>query len=266
MWAKSNRGIFAMQLFDLTGKVALVTGGNGGIGLGLASGLAQAGAKVMITGRKAAKGTVAVAELKKLGPDADFIEADISDEANCQRIVDETVKKFGRLDILVNNAGTNVHSPAQSMSLDDWNAVMNVNLTSIFLCCRAAYPEMIRNGGGRIINVASIASILGMSGGANYSASKGGVVQLTKSLAIEWAKDNILVNAILPGWVGTELTAPAKDYIPGFEDMINKRTPVGRWGVPEDFAGIAVFLASQASNFVTGVALPIDGGYLLPLF
>jgi 2-deoxy-D-gluconate 3-dehydrogenase len=161
----------------------------------------------------------------------------------------------------VNNAGINIRKPAHELSLDEWRSVLDTNLTSAFLCSRSAYPHLKRAGGGKIINVGSMLSIFGASFGPVYGASKGGVVQLTKSLAVAWARDNIQVNAVLPGWVDTDLTRRARKEIQGLEERVLSGTPAGRWGNIDDFAGIAVFLASGASAFLTGAAIPLDGGY-----
>jgi 2-dehydro-3-deoxy-D-gluconate 5-dehydrogenase len=258
-----------MNLFDLAGHVAIVTGGNGGIGLGMAKGLAGAGAKVVITGRNAAKAEGALTELKALGGDAAFIEGDVRDETTCARIISDTVARFGRLDILVNNAGAHAFGSAEKLSLDDWYVDIDTNLTAMFLLCRAAYTELKKAGsgrphGGRIINVGSLASKGALAYSVNYCASKGGVLQLTQALAVEWGCDGINVNAVLPGWVETDITASTKT-VPGLPEMIAGRTPTGRWGQPDDFAGIAVYLASRASDFMNGSAITIDGGYSIKL-
>jgi 2-dehydro-3-deoxy-D-gluconate 5-dehydrogenase len=245
----------------LKGRVAVVTGGNGGIGLGMARGFAGAGAAVVVSGRNAAKSRGAVAELTKLGATAVAIEADVADEAAVDALVRATVDRFGRLDILVNNAGMNIRKPVHELTLAEWRQVLDTNLTSAFLTSRAVYPIMKKNGGGKIINIGSMMSIFGTSFAPAYAASKGGIVQLTKSLASGWAKDNIQANAVLPGWIDTELTQGARAQIKGLNAMVLMRTPAGRWGDPKDMAGIAVFLASKASDFVTGTAIPVDGGY-----
>ena len=246
-----------MTAFDLTGKVALVTGGNGGIGLGMARGLASLGATVMVAGRDGEKNRRAVA---LLGGKADAIAVDLADEAGARAVVDKTVKKFGRLDILINNAGINIRKPPQDFALEEWQRVLDINLTSLFVCCQAAYPHM-KTRGGKIINIGSMTSIFGASFAAPYGASKGAVVQLTKSLAVAWAPDNIQVNAVLPGWIDTELTETAREQVSGLHEKVVARTPAGRWGTPDDMAGIAMFLAGPASDFVTGTAIPVDGGY-----
>jgi len=247
-----------MQMFDLTGKVAIVTGGNGGIGLGIAGGLVEAGAHVVLAGRNAAKGAQAVATL---GAKAVFVAADVSRKDDCVALVRNAVERFGRLDILVNNAGTSVRKPPQDYREAEWHLVMDTNLTSAFLLCQAAYPEMLRAGGGKIVNIGSVNSLMGAPHNVPYTASKGGIVQLTRGLATAWAGEHIGVNAILPGWIETEMTAGAKAHVPGLAESVVARTPVGRWGQPRDLAGLAVFLCAPASDFVTGAAIACDGGY-----
>jgi 2-dehydro-3-deoxy-D-gluconate 5-dehydrogenase len=250
-----------MSLFDLKGRVALVTGGNGGIGLGMARGLAQAGAAIAVAGRNQAKSEAAAADLAKLGVKTAVLTAEVTDEAQCRRMVDDTVARLGRLDILVNNAGINIRKAPQELSMAEWKEVVDTNLTSAFACSQAAYPVMKEAGGGKIINIGSMLSIFGAGFAAAYGASKGGVVQLTKALASGWAKDNIQVNAVLPGWIDTDLTRGAREQIKGLNTMVLMRTPTGRWGQPADMAGVAVFLAAPASDFITGAAIPVDGGY-----
>ena len=244
-------------MFDLKGKTALVTGGNGGIGLGMAQGLAAAGARVAIAGRDKAKNKEAVKSL----PDAVAVEADLKDEKACRAMVDEAAKRLGRLDILVNNAGTNIRKRPEEYTLDEWKLVLDTNLTSAFVAAQAAYPHMKRVGGGKIVNIGSMMSIFGASFVAPYGASKGAIVQLTRALATAWAKDNIQVNAVLPGWIDTALTQRARKEIGGLHERVLARTPAGRWGEPRDLSGIAVFLCSKASDFITGTAIPVDGGY-----
>ena len=248
-------------MFDLKTRVAIVTGGNGGIGLGMARGLARAGATVVVAARDEGKSAEAVRELQALGSDAFAVEVDVCDEASVAALVAGTVERCGHLDILVNNAGINIRKPAQELSFDEWRQVIDTNLSSAFLCARAAYPHMKRSGGGKVINIGSMLSIFGASFAPAYGASKGGVVQLTKSLAVAWAADNIQVNAVLPGWIDTALTARARQQVAGLNERVLERTPAGRWGEPDDMAGVAVFLASAASDFITGVAIAVDGGY-----
>ena len=246
-------------MFDLSGKVVIVTGGDGGIGLGMARGLARAGASLVVAARNPEKSAGAVAELQALGAQAIAIETDVSSEGSIEALMEQAVAHFGRLDVLVNNAGTNVRLPAQELTLEQWHQVLDTNLTGAFLCAKAAYPHL--RGGGKVINVGSMLSLFGSAVAAAYGASKGGVVQLTKSLAVGWAADGIQVNAILPGWIDTDLTRSAREQLPGLNERVLARSPSGRWGVPADFEGVAVFLASEASNFITGAAIPVDGGY-----
>jgi 2-deoxy-D-gluconate 3-dehydrogenase len=247
-----------MTKFDLTGRVAIVTGGNGGIGLGMANGLAAAGARVVVAARNAGKAEAAVAEL---GAQSAFIALDVADESSCQAVIEETERRFGRLDVLVNNAGTSIRKPPEEYTAAEWHAVLDTNLTGAFLCSQAAHSVMKRSGGGKIINIGSMFALFGSAYAAPYAASKGALVQLTKSLAAAWAADGIQVNAVLPGWIDTELTRDARQQVAGLHERVLARTPAGRWGVPEDLAGIAVFLASPASDFITGAAIPVDGGF-----
>mgnify|MGYP000483203310 FL=1 len=249
------------KMFDLTGRVALVTGGNGGIGLGMATGLAKAGATVMIAGRNAAKNDAAVAGLRALGAKAESIAVDVTDPASITAMVEETAKRCGRLDILVNNAGTNIRNRPETYKLEDWHSIINTNLTSGMLASQAAYPYLKAHGCGRVINNGSMLSIFGLPLHVAYGASKGGVVQMTKSTAAAWAADGITVNVILPGWIDTDLTRKARQDMAGLNDNVLARTPSKRWGLPADFEGIAAFLASDAAAFITGVAIPVDGGY-----
>ncbi|MFL6623820.1 MAG: SDR family NAD(P)-dependent oxidoreductase [Sulfurifustis sp.] len=248
-------------MFDLHGKVAVITGGNGGIGLGMARGLASAGAKIAVAARDADKSRAAVAELENRGAEVMAVALDVTDEASAARAVAAVVERFGRIDILVNNAGINLRAPPQDLPVQDWHKVIETNLTGAFLCAKAVYPIMKKNGGGKIINIGSMLSIFGMGPAPAYGASKGGIVQLTKSLACAWAPDNIQANAVLPGWIDTELTRGARRQVAGLHDYVLARTPARRWGTMDDLAGIAVFLASPASDFVTGAAIPVDGGY-----
>jgi 2-deoxy-D-gluconate 3-dehydrogenase len=252
-----------MRLFDLSGKVAVVTGGNGGIGLAMATGMAEAGAAILVAGRDAKKSAAAVRALKELGAEADQAEVDVSDAKACAALMQTAAKRFGRLDILVNNAGMSIRKRPETYTLEEWAKVMQTNLTSAFLCCQAAYPHMKKAGGGKIVNIGSMYSLFGAPLGAPYAASKGGIVQLTRSLAASWAKDNIQVNAVLPGWIDTALTRQARIDIPELDARVHARTPAGRWGEPDDHKGVAVFLASAASDFVTGASIPVDGGYAI---
>ncbi len=248
-------------MFNIKGKVAIVTGGNGGIGLGMARGLAQAGAKIVIAARNKEKSRAAVLDLQALGAEALAIEVDVRGEQSVADMVSETNRQYGKIDILINNAGMSIRKPVQDLALEEWRQVLDTNLTSAFLCARAAYPYMKQNGGGKIINIGSMLSIFGSPYAPAYSSSKGGIVQLTKSMATAWAVDAIQVNAILPGWIDTELTQQARQAVCGLNERVIARTPAGKWGSADDLAGVAVFLASSAADFITGAAIPVDGGY-----
>jgi len=249
-------------MFDLGGRVAIVTGGNGGIGLGMACGLSAAGARVVVAARNREKSSAAVAKLDGLGKaGALAIEADVTDPDSVKALISRTRDRCGRIDILVNNAGTNIRKPPHVVSLAEWREVLDVNLTSAYLCSHAAYPALKASGRGKVINIGSMLSIFGAGFAPAYAAAKGGIVQFTRACASAWAADNIQVNAVLPGWINTDLTVRARREVPGLEARVTARTPAGRWGEPEDFAGIAVFLASSASDFLTGTAIPVDGGY-----
>ena len=244
------------NLFDLAGKVALVTGGNGGLGLAIARGLASAGARLAIIGRNPEK---TMRARDDVGPGTLGLVADVSREDEVAGAVGATLNEFGGLDILVNNAGISVRKPPQDLSLEEWQKVLDVNLTSAFLTSRAAYPAL-RAKGGKILNIGSLNSIFGSPYATAYAASKAGIVQLTRSLALSWAADDIQVNCILPGWFDTELTETARAQVPGLNERVLARVPAGRWGRPDEIAGTAIWLASAASDFVTGTSVTVDGG------
>jgi 2-deoxy-D-gluconate 3-dehydrogenase len=185
----------------------------------------------------------------------------VTKKAACVKLVADTVAAFGRLDILVNNAGTAIRKMPQDYTEEEWHLVLDTNLTSAFLCSQAAYAPMQAQGGGKMINTGSMMSLFGAPYATPYASSKGGIVQMTRAMATAWAKDNIQVNAVLPGWIDTDLTRRARREVPGLHERVENRTPAGRWGTPPDMAGIAAFLASPASDFVTGAAIPVDGGY-----
>ena len=250
-----------MDMFDLTGKVAVVTGGNGGIGFGMARGLARAGANIAVVARNQDKSAQAVRSLQDLDVQAQAFRADVTDPDAVSNMVDAVVGAFGGIDILINNAGINIRKRPEDLKPDEWQQVLNTNLTSAYLCSRACYPALKRAGGGKILNNGSMLSIFGTPWGPAYAASKGGMVQLTKSLATAWAADDIQVNCFLPGWIDTELTRNARCEVDDLHDRVLARTPAGRWGDIEDFEGLAIFLASPASKFITGVAIPVDGGF-----
>ena len=250
-----------ISMFNLEGRVAIVTGGNGGIGLGMAEGLAKAGAKIALVGRNSEKNAQAVSILEKLGVEVLPIEKDITEPTSGAEIASATKERFGRIDILVNNAGSNIRKRPEDLKPEEFRWVLETNLTSAFLCSQAVYPTMKRAGAGKIINIGSMYSIFGGVVSTAYSVSKAGIVQMTKSMATAWASENIQVNAVLPGWIDTELTQKARKEIDGLYERQLARIPDGRWGTPEDHAGIAVFLASSGSNYITGTAIPVDGGF-----
>jgi gluconate 5-dehydrogenase len=242
--------------FSLAGRSALVTGSSQGIGLALATALAAAGARVILNGRDAAKLATAAAELRAAGhASVDIAAFDVTDEAAVQA----ATAALGAIDILVNNTGINRRGPLEATSLADWNAVLQTNLTSAFLVARALAPGMIARGSGKIINICSLMSELARPTTGPYAAAKGGLKMLTRAMCAEWAKYNLQVNGIAPGYILTPLTAPlAAD--PQFDTWIKGRTPAGRWGGVADLAGACVFLASPAADFINGQILTVDGG------
>ena len=254
-----------MNLFDLSGKVALVTGGNGGIGLGMAEGMASCGASIVIAGRNAEKAAAALGTLHVYGVPGIFIAADVTKKTDCVALIAQAEAQFGRVDILVNNTGTSIRKMPQDFTEDEWHQVLDTNLTSAFLCSQAAYHAMVRAGGGKMINIGSMMSLFGAPYATPYAASKGGIVQMTRALATAWAKDNIQVNAVLPGWIDTDLTKRARQQVQGLHESVARRTPQARWGVPHDMAGVAAFLASSASDFISGTAIPVDGGFSIAM-
>jgi 2-deoxy-D-gluconate 3-dehydrogenase len=250
------------NLFSLDGKVALVTGGNGGIGKGIARGLAGAGADIVIAARNEAKTAAAVSEIKEeFGVKVVGVKVDVRQEQQIQAMVKKALESFKQIDILVSNAGIAIHKIPEEMSTAEWDENIEVNLRSFFIAAKAVYPVMKKAGGGKIISIGSMFAFFGSEALPAYGASKGGIVQLTRSLAVGWAQDNIQVNCILPGFINTDLSADGKRDIPGLEEGVRARTPAGRWGEPEDIAGTAIFLASRASDFLTGAAIPVDGGF-----
>ena len=250
-----------MNSFNLSGRVAIVTGGNGGIGLAMAEGLASAGADIVIAARDSNKGAKALTILQGFDVRSTFIQVDVRDPSSISDLVESVVRELGGLHILVNNAGTNDRKQPEEYALEEWQTIIDTNLTSAFVASQKVYPHMSRAGGGKIINIGSMMSIFGASFTVPYASSKGGIVQMTKGMACAWAKDNVQVNAVLPGWIDTTLTREARQQVEGLHDRVEARTPAGRWGVPGDLSGIGVFLASSASDFVTGTAIPVDGGY-----
>jgi len=247
--------------FSLEGRVAIVTGGNGGLGYAMAEALGGAGASLAIVGRDKEKGLQAVERLRANSLKASFFAADISTQEGSRGMRDRVVDEFGRIDVLVNNAGINIRKLPQEYSSDEWRLIQTVNVDSAYFCATAVYPDFMRAGGGKIVNIGSMMSIFGASWNVPYTASKGAIVQLTRGLAAAWGRDNIQCNAILPGWINTEMTASSRSRFPDLEESVRSRTPTGRWGEPPELGGAVVFLCSDASRFVTGVSIPVDGGY-----
>ncbi len=249
-----------LDLFDLTGKIAAVTGAGTGLGKAMAAALAGAGADLLLVGHKSSLDGAA-GEVKKLGRRAETLLVDLADPEAPRRVVGKALEAFGGLDILVNNAGIIRRAPAEQYSLEDWNDVLQVNATAVFLLCREAGKVFLERGGGKIVNIASLLSFQGGITVPAYAASKGAVAQLTKALANEWASKGICVNAIAPGYMETENTRALREN-PTRNRQILERIPAGRWGKPGDLAGAVVFLASKASDYVNGAVLNVDGGWL----
>jgi 2-deoxy-D-gluconate 3-dehydrogenase len=254
------------DLFSLAGKVAIITGGNGGIGKALALSLASAGADVVIAARNKTKTQSAIQEIsQKTGRRIEGIETDVLQERQILAMVEKAAHLLGGIDILINNSGIAEGKLPQDVTAEEWDRVIGTNLRGSFLCSKAVYPYMQKRGGGKIINIGSMASLMGSSVLPAYSSSKGGIVQLTKSLAVAWAVDNIQVNAILPGWFKTDLGGRTRGSAPNMDARITGLTPMGRFGQLSELGGAAIFLTSRASDFVTGVSIPVDGGYSIAL-
>lgn len=251
------------QLFDLSNRTALITGGSAGLGRQMAEGLAEMGASVALCARKKERCEQAAAELRQLGVKTLALACDVKDQASVQQAVDATLAAFGRIDILINNAGTSWGGPFEDMRLDQWHKVIDTNLTGTFLCSQAAGKVMLRQRSGKIINIASISGLAGAPPdqlqATAYHASKGGVIAFTRDLARKWAPHNIQVNAIAPGWFPTNMS---EVVIERNRDTFLKSIPLGRFGNDQDLKGAAVFLASAASDYVTGHVLVVDGGQL----
>ena len=251
--------------FDLTGRVALVTGGNRGIGRGIALGFGRAGAAVAIFGRNQGKNGEVLAELKAAGARAVALAVDVTDRAALEPAFRRVEAELGPVDILVNNAGiANLSGGILQETAESWDAVIETQLNAVFLLSKLAAASMAMRKRGKIINLGSMYSYFGAGPIPSYSAAKGAIVQLTKSMAIELAPHGIQVNAIAPGWVETDMTAVVRtEAFKAMNDEILQRTPAGRWGKPEEMAGTAIFLASSASDFVTGETIRVDGGYAI---
>ncbi|MGH3168377.1 MAG: SDR family NAD(P)-dependent oxidoreductase [Trebonia sp.] len=247
--------------FDLHGRIALVTGSTRGIGRALAAALGEAGARVVISGRGKAGVEDVVEALRGAGRDAEGIAWDVTEHERAAELIENVVSRYGRIDILVNNAGIIERAPAEHFPIDAWNRVLATNLTGAFALSQAAGRSMLSSGWGRIVN---IASVIGFSGGNHvvaYAASKGGLIQITRSLAAEWAERGVTVNAVAAGYIETEFTAALRAD-PVRSAALLSRIPAGRWGTPEDLAGATVFLCSDAASYVTGATLAVDGGWM----
>jgi 2-dehydro-3-deoxy-D-gluconate 5-dehydrogenase len=250
------------NLFDLSRKVAVITGGDKGIGKALALALASHGANIVVAARNQTKTAETVKEINKThGVRAEGIELDVLKDTMIVDAVKKAVKAFGKINILINNSGIAEGKKPQDVSTEEWDRVLSTNLRGAFLLSKEVYPHMKSAGGGKIINIGSMASIFGCGVLPAYASSKGGIVQLTKSLAVAWAPDNIQVNAILPGWYKTDLGGELKGSDEAHDKRIRALTPMGRFGETHELGGAAIFLASQASNFITGASIPVDGGY-----
>jgi NAD(P)-dependent dehydrogenase (short-subunit alcohol dehydrogenase family) len=250
-------------MFNLKGHTALVTGGNGGIGLAMATGLAKCGADIAVWGRNDEKNAAAAETLRELGVRAEPFVCQVSEEEQVAATMRSTLEAFGRVDSCFANAGIGIIRPFLETSLEDWDRVQDVNLRGVFLTFREAISHMVeRGGGGKLVGIASVGSIHGMPRQASYSASKAGLCALVRSVAVEFARHGIQANAILPGWIATDMTEAARSW-EKLETAVTNRTPARRWGKPEDFEGVAAYLASPASDFHTGDVLRIDGGYAI---
>lgn len=251
-----------LQLFRLDGRTALIMGGNRGLGLAMGQALAEAGAAIFIASRDEAKNQEAEELIRsKYSVQAASFPCDVTSEESVQQTVDAAVSKFGKIDILINSAGINIRGNIDGLSPEDFRMVMEVNVTGSWMACRAVVPIMKKNGWGRIINLGSMLSLVGMPDRTPYATSKGAILQLTRTLAIELAKENITVNAILPGPFGTEINIPIQNDPEKYKAFIS-RVPIGRWGELHEIGGLALYLASPASSFMTGSCISIDGGWV----
>ena len=251
-----------LDLFDLTGKVALVTGASKGLGKALARGLAKAGADLALCARNLDELQQTKNEIEQLGVRAEIFQMDVLNKGSIQKAVLSALGTFKQIDILVNNAGINVRKPVLEIQEAEWDQVLNTNLKGYFLVAQAVVPNMIERQKGKVINMASILGAVGLENQSPYASSKGGVIQLTKVMALEWARHNITVNAIGPTYFETPLVAALRNDPERFR-FINERTPMGRWGQPEELEGTVIFLASQAADFITGQTIFVDGGWTI---
>jgi NAD(P)-dependent dehydrogenase (short-subunit alcohol dehydrogenase family) len=251
-----------LEIFDLTGKVAMVTGATRGLGESAARALAKAGAAVAVCGRQQADLERVSADLRALGVESQGFHLDVLDKAKVHDTVGRIIERFGRIDILVNNAGVNNRQPVLEYPEQAWDLILDTNLKGYFLVAQAVAPQMIARGYGKVVNMSSILGAVGLPGQVAYAASKGGVDQITKVMALEWAKQGVRVNAIGPTYFETDLVKQLRNDPERF-NFINERTPMGRWGYPEELEGIVIFLAAPASDFITGQTIYIDGGWTI---
>lgn len=258
-----TRQVNAMKLFDLTGKIALVTGGSKGIGFGLSKGLAQAGATVIIANRNEQQGQQAVKRLQAMGLKASFKVVDISQRASIKALFEQVVAEHGGLDILVNNAAVIIRKPAADYTEEDWDTTVDINLKGTFFCSQCAFDIMKNRGKGKIINLSSVLSQMCQHGRSVYSVTKAGIAHMTKALAMEWSPYGICVNSFGPGMTHTELNEQHFKDHPDDLAHIVEGIPVGRGGTPDDYIGVVIFLASEASDYVTGQTLLVDGGMVI---
>lgn len=250
------------ELFDLSGRVALVTGASRGLGKAMAIALAQAGANLALCGRDVAELEAVRKTIGGLGRQAEYFVVDLLKKDDIDTVVERIVSTFSRVDVLVNNAGVNVRKPVLEISPEEWDLVIDTNLKGSLLVTQAVVPHMLSQGAGKIINMASILGAVALPSQVAYASSKGGIIQMTKVMALEWAQHNIQVNAIGPTYFETPLVAPLRND-PQRYNFIIERTPMRRWGQPEELSGIVIFLASKASNFVTGQTIFVDGGWTI---